>query len=267
MPERPLKVEKLLNQTAKPAGSPFHSAISQNSRGCSPNSAAPSIASVASTSWSSFSYSASSRTSDSTSPASSGRARRMARDMRSFTPLFSYRDRSLDVRMRVVAFEREIFVAERKDVLHLGIDLHYRQGAGRTRQLQPRLLEMIGIKVGVAERVHEVAGLEAGHLRHHHRQQRIGRDVEGHAEEHVRGPLVELARQFAAGDVKLKQAMARRQRPLVDVRRVPGADDQPPRIRIAPDHVDDVGNLVATAPVRRRPGSPLRSVNRAEIAI
>ena len=33
MPDRPLKVEKLMNQTAKPAGSPFHSAISQNSRG------------------------------------------------------------------------------------------------------------------------------------------------------------------------------------------------------------------------------------------
>ena len=33
MPERPLNVEKLKNQSAKPAGSPFHSAISQNSRG------------------------------------------------------------------------------------------------------------------------------------------------------------------------------------------------------------------------------------------
>src|SRR5665213_444587 len=240
MPERPLKVEKLLNQTAKPAGSPFHSAISQNSRGCSPNSAAPSIASVASTSWSSFSYSASSRTSDSTSPASSGRARRMARDMRSLTPLFSYRDRSLDVRMRVVAFEREVFVAERENVLHLRIDLHHRQRPGWARQLQPGLLEMVGIKVSVAERVHEVARLEAGHLRHHHRQQCVGRDIEGHAEEHVRGTLIELARQFAAGDVKLKQAVARRQRHLVDVGRIPGADDQAPRIRVALDHVDDV---------------------------
>ena len=35
------------------------------------------------------------------------------------------------------------------------------------------------------ERVHEVTGLEAGHLRHHHGQQRIGRNVEGHAEKHV----------------------------------------------------------------------------------
>ena len=40
MPERPLKVEKLTNHTAKPTGSPFHSAMSQNTRGSAPNSAA-----------------------------------------------------------------------------------------------------------------------------------------------------------------------------------------------------------------------------------
>ena len=47
-PERPLKVEKLTNQTAKPAGIPSHSAISQNNRGLAPNSAASMSASVAS---------------------------------------------------------------------------------------------------------------------------------------------------------------------------------------------------------------------------
>ena len=33
MPDRPLKVEKLRNQSAKPTGSPSHSAKSQNTRG------------------------------------------------------------------------------------------------------------------------------------------------------------------------------------------------------------------------------------------
>jgi len=32
--------------------------------------------------------------------------------------------------------------------------------------------------MGVAERVDEIAGLQPGHLGHHHRQQRIGSDVE-----------------------------------------------------------------------------------------
>src|SRR5580704_3418535 len=142
MPERPLKVEKLMNQTAKPAGSPFHSAISQNSRGLLPNRASPIVASVASTSCSRFSYSASSRTKHRTSPASSGRARRILRDIdRSYRD--SYSDLGLDVRVRVVAFEHEVFIAEREDVLHIRIDLHHRQRARRTCQLQPRLLQMV----------------------------------------------------------------------------------------------------------------------------
>ena len=44
------------------------------------------------------------------------------------------------------------------------------------------------------------------------RQQRIGGDVEGHAEEHVGGALVELAGEPAVGDVELEQAVAGRQR-------------------------------------------------------
>jgi hypothetical protein len=90
---------------------------------------------------------------------------------------------------------------------------------------------------------------------------------DGHTEKHVGRTLIELARQFAVRDIELEQAMARRQRHLVDIGRIPGADDQPPRIRIATDHVDDIGDLVDAAPVRRRPGPPLRSIDRAEIAI
>ena len=107
---------------------------------------------------------------------------------------------------------------------------------GARDKLQARLLEVVEIEVRVAERVDELAGLQAGHLRHHHRQQRVGRDVERHAEEDVGGALVELARQPALGDVELEQAVARRQRHLVDVGRVPRGDDQAARVRIAPDH-------------------------------
>ncbi len=49
----------------------------------------------------------------------------------------------LDVRVRVVALEREILVAEGEDILHRRIDPHRRQRARRARQLQPRLLEMV----------------------------------------------------------------------------------------------------------------------------
>src|SRR3982750_4091776 len=137
MPERPLKVEKFTNQSALPTGSPFHSAISQNTRGFAPNSAASIIASVVSTSWVSFSYSASSRTNWRTSPASPGRAGRMVRDIR----LCSHRHRGLDVRVRLVAFEPEVLVAEREQVLHVRIDLHHGQGLWGGRGPQMRLLQ------------------------------------------------------------------------------------------------------------------------------
>src|SRR6185295_18953465 len=101
-------------------------------------SAASIIASVASTSCVSSSYSASSHTNWKTSPASPGRAGRM-----DSIRLCSHRHRGFDVRMRLVAFEREILVAECEQVLHRRIELHHRERLGRTRELQVRLLQVI----------------------------------------------------------------------------------------------------------------------------
>ena len=73
-------------------------------------------------------------------------------------PLRSHRHLGLDVRMRLVADEREVLERKREDVGHRRIEPHVRQRARRARQLQPRLLEMIEIEVRVAERVDEFAG-------------------------------------------------------------------------------------------------------------
>src|SRR5215469_4859989 len=67
----------------------------------------------------------------------------------------SHRDLGLDVRMRIVAFEAEILVAEREQILNDRTDAHSRQRARRTRELEPRLLEMIEIEMRVAERMDE----------------------------------------------------------------------------------------------------------------
>src|SRR6476646_132882 len=116
---------------------------------------------------------------------------------------------SLDVRMRIVVLDREIFIAKREYVLHRRIQTQRRQVSWRARQLKPRLLEVIEIQMRIAERVDEVAGLVAGHLGHHQRKQRIGGNIKRHPEENVRRALIKLARELAVGDVKLKQAMAR----------------------------------------------------------
>src|SRR6476620_593233 len=117
---------------------------------------------------------------------------------------------SLDVRMRIVVLDREIFIAKREYVLHRWIQTQRRQMSWRARQLKPRLLEVIEIQMRIAERVDEVARLVAGHLGHHHRKQRVGGNVERHPKKNIGGALIELARELSVGDVKLKKAMARR---------------------------------------------------------
>ena len=68
-----------------------------------------------------------------------------------------------------------------------------RQRSTFARQLFPRLVEMILVKVQIAKGVDEIARRKIDNLRDHHREQRVGRDVERHAEEQIAAALVELA--------------------------------------------------------------------------
>src|SRR3974390_3605312 len=107
----------------------------------------------------------------------------------------SHRHLGLDVRMRIVVLDREVLITEAEDLVCLRIDSHFRQRPRRARQLQPRLLDMIHVKMRVVEGVHELPGLIAGNLRYHHCKQRIGGDVERHSEKYVSRALPELAGQ------------------------------------------------------------------------
>ena len=66
------------------------------------------------------------------------------------------------MRVRFVVLEREILEPEREDILHRRIEPHGRQRARGAGKLEPRLIEMIEIKMRVAERMDEVARLQAG---------------------------------------------------------------------------------------------------------
>src|SRR5262245_32775623 len=155
--------------------------------------------------------------------------------------------------MRIVVFDREVFIAKREYVLYGGIEPYRRQRLRCARQLPTGLPGVAEIKMRIAKRVYEIARLVASHLCHHLREQRIGCDIEWHAEENVRRTLIELARQFSLGDIKLKKAVARRQGHLVDLGRVPSGNDEPPRIGIALDHRNDIADLVDGPAVLRRP--------------
>ncbi len=127
--------------------------------------------------------------------------------------------------MRIVALQREILEAEGIEVFNGGIDLHHRPGARLARELEFRLLQMIRVKMQIAEGVDKFAWLQITHLRDHQGEQRVAGDVERHAEKKIRAALVELATKPSLIDEELEQTMAGRQRHLFDVRHVPRADD------------------------------------------
>ena len=94
--------------------------------------------------------------------------------------------------MGVVAREGEVVMAEREDVLGVGVDRHRGKRTRRAGQLEIGLFQVVQVEVGVAEGVDEVAGLQIRHLGHHHGEERIAGDIERHAEEDIGGALVEL---------------------------------------------------------------------------
>ena len=122
----------------------------------------------------------------------------------------------------IVADELEVLILEVEERLDIGVDLHLGQGTGITGELEPGLLDVVQIEMGVTRGVDEVTGLEARHLGHHHQKQGIGGDVERYAEEGVGRALVELERQTVAGHVELEDGVAGRQRHLVDFGHIPG---------------------------------------------
>src|SRR6266446_6091327 len=135
------------------------------------------------------------------------------------------RDRGPDRGVRVVSLEVEILVAEIEDVPYRRVEPHARQRPRRARELLSRLLQMVEVEVRIAEGMHEFARLQPTYLRNHQREQRIGSDVERHAEENVGAALVHLARKPSFRHVELKQDVTRGQLHLVDLGGVPGRHD------------------------------------------
>ncbi len=98
-------------------------------------------------------------------------------------------------------------------------------------------------------------------------QQRVGGDIERHAEEDVAAPLIQLAGKLTVGNVELEKCVAGHESHAIQFTYVPGAYDDPPRIGVIPQHPDRLVDLIHGAPVPGRPRTPLGAVDRAEIAV
>src|SRR5674476_973910 len=67
--------------------------------------------------------------------------------------------------------------------------------------------------------------------------------------------------------VELEEGVTRCKGHRRDVRDVPRRDDVPPGVRVGPDPVDHLGDLVDVLPVRGGPRPPLDAVHGAELAV
>src|ERR1041384_1456 len=169
--------------------------------------------------------------------------------------------------MSLVTNKLKITVVEFEYGSHRRIDFHLRELERLTLELKPGLLEVVRIEMRIAERKNELARLQIAHLRNHHREQRIRRDVERQPEKDVSGSLIHLTRELSIGNIELKKQVTRRQRHLRKLADVPRADNQPARIRIPFDLIDDLTNLIDDSSVCSLPGSPLRAVDRPKLSV
>ncbi len=178
-----------------------------------------------------------------------------------------HRYRRFDGRMRIVALQCEILVAEIVDVFDLRVQVHFGQRPEVTRKLFPDLILMVLIDVQIAKGVHKIARFQSGDLRHHHGQERVGGNVERHPQKKIRAALVKLAAETVAANIELEKGVARRQSHLIQLARIPGRNDQAAAVRGFPYLLDDVVYLIDRAAVGRSPVTPLRTVDAAQIAV
>ncbi len=171
------------------------------------------------------------------------------------------------MRPGVVVLYCEVLEAEVEEVLHVGIDHKAGQRARFAGKLEARLVEVVEVEVGIARRMHELARLEATHLRHHREQEGVAGDVERHTQERVGRSLVELEREASVGHVELEEQVAGRQVHLAEVGHIPGRHYQTARIGILLNLVHHLANLVYVSALIVGPRPPLVAVDMAEVAL
>ena len=102
---------------------------------------------------------------------------------------------------------------------------------------------------------------------HHHGEEGVGCDVKGDAQEDISTALIELATEFAVGDVELKEGMTGRKRHVLNFAGIPGANDVAAAVGVAFKVLNEVGDLINARAVRSGPVAPLCAVDPTEVAV
>ena len=148
------------------------------------------------------------------------------------------------MRVVFVANHFDVIVGEPVNIGDAGVEFELRQIHRLTGDLQVGLLKMVAVEMRIAEGVNKCTSLEATHLCHHVREQCVGCNIEGDAEEHIGAALVQLAVEFAVGHMKLEECVAGHERHFIKFTNVPSRDDYSTAVGIVFDHVNGLFDLI-----------------------
>lgn len=174
---------------------------------------------------------------------------------------------SPDETVASIALEVEILQGVIGDVGRQTVELQCGVRERLVAELLIDLVVVVVVDVDVATRPDELAQFQTALVCDHHRQQCVAGDIERHPEEHVTAPLVQLARQLAIDHVELEQGVARRQRRIRNILRIPGCNHVSARVRVLLDLLDHVGDLVDHPALALLPLAPLRSVDLPDVPV
>src|SRR3989344_928892 len=149
--------------------------------------------------------------------------------------------------------------------------MYLRKRSWLARKLFFRLRAMILVHMQVAERVDEFSRFTTEDSRDDHREKRVARDVEGHAEENIGASLIQLQTYFSVLDVHLVEVVANREphslarlRHAVEILGIPSSHDRVVSVRIFAQFFDHPAELVYRSAIMCRPTSPELPVNVAQ---
>ena len=130
-------------------------------------------------------------------------------------------------------------------------------------------------KAKKAEGDDQLSGFQIRDLRDHHREKRVGRDIEGQSEKDIAAAHRHRTIQTTRRHVELKEQVAGRELHRVEFADVPGAEHQPTRLRVGANFLDQTIQLIDLDGLGRfgsgrrgsTPATPLRAIDRAEFAV
>ena len=123
--------------------------------------------------------------------------------------------------MGIVVKEFEVLVVEVLQSCDLRIETKSGERAWLTSELELHLLQVISVDMDVTEAMDEIAHLKPCDLSDHVEEESIRSNVEWYPEEDVSTALIELEAQAPISHIELHQAVARRQRHIINLGYIP----------------------------------------------